>query len=104
MSSFFLQLFFISGLDIKHLVYMPIGHVVLKIYVPCKNFHLPSQYLYKPCKAYVHGWENKYMPRLNNHLPSWARNHKSLCALKQDLYAPGMQARLNVEPCICVGG
>ena len=41
------------GLDIKHLVYMPVGHMVLKIYVPCKNFHVPSQYLYKPCKAYV---------------------------------------------------
>ena len=87
-----------SGLDIKHLVYMPIGHVVLKIYVPCKSFHLPSQYLYKPCKAYVHGWENKYMPRLKNHLPSRARNHKSLCALRQDPHAPGMRARLNVEP------
>ena len=44
----------------KHLVYMPIRHVVLKIYVPCKNFHVPSQYLYKPCKAYVYWWENKY--------------------------------------------
>ena len=32
-----------AGFDIKHLVYLPIGHVVLKIYVP-------SQYLYKPCK------------------------------------------------------
>ena len=87
-----------TGLDIKHLVYMPIGHVVLKIYVPCKIFCLPSQYLFKPCKAYVHGWENKYMPRLKNHLPSRARNHESLCALRQDLHAPGMQACLNVEP------
>ena len=39
-----------SGLDIKHLVYMPIGHVVLKIYVPCKKFHVLSQHLYKSCK------------------------------------------------------
>ena len=40
------------GLDIKHLVYMPIGHVVIKISVPHKNFHGPSQYLYRSCKAY----------------------------------------------------
>ena len=78
---------------------MPVGHVVLKIYMPCKNFYVPSQYLYKPCKAYVYCWENKYMPRLKNHLPSWAHNHKSLGALGQDLCAPGMRARLNVEPC-----
>ena len=79
---------------------MPVGHVVLKIYMPCKNFYVPSQYLYKPCKAYVYCWENKYMPRLKNHLPSWAHNHKSLGALGQDLRVPGMWARLNVEPCI----
>ena len=78
---------------------MPVGHMVLKIYVSCKNFHVPSQYLYKPCKAYVYCWENKYMPRLKNHLPSRACNHKILCALGQDLLAPGMRARLNVEPC-----
>ena len=34
-----------SGLDIKHLVYMHIGHVVLKIDVPWKFFRVPSQYL-----------------------------------------------------------
>ena len=49
------------GLDIKHLAYMPVGHVVLKIYMPCKIFYVPSQYLYKPCKAYVYCWENKYL-------------------------------------------
>ena len=69
---------------------MPVGCMVLKIYVPCKNFHMPSQYLYKPGKAYVNCWENKYMPILKNHLPSRAYNHKSLCALGQDLYGPGM--------------
>ena len=57
---------------------MPIGLVVLKIYVPCKIFYMPSQYLYKPCKAYVYCWKNKYMPTLKNHFPSRARNHKSL--------------------------
>ena len=66
---------------------MPIEHMVLKIYVPCKNFHVPSQYLYKPCKAYVYCWENKYVPRPKNYLPSRACNHKSLCALEQDLHA-----------------
>ena len=55
-----LQIMFISGLDIKHLAYMPIGHVVLKIYVPWKSFHVISQYLYKPRKAYVYCWKNKY--------------------------------------------
>ena len=34
-------------------------------------------------------------PDRKNHL----RNHKSLCALGQHLHAPGMRARLNVEPC-----
>ena len=34
-----------TGLDIKHLVNVPVGHVVLKIYLPSKNFHVPSQYL-----------------------------------------------------------
>ena len=47
---------------------------------------------------YTEHCKNKYMPRLKNHLPSWARNHKSLCALGQDLHSPGMRARLNVEP------
>ena len=50
--------------------------MVLKIYKPCKNFHVLIQYLYKPCKAYVYCWKNKYVPRLKNHFPSWARNHK----------------------------
>ena len=90
----------IPGLDIKHLVYMPVGHVVLKNYVPCKNFHMSSQYLHKPCKVYVYCWKNKYIPRLKNQLPSRACNHKSLCALGQDLHALGMRANLNVEPCI----
>ena len=93
------------GLNIKHLVYMPVGHMVLKIYVPCKNFHVPSQYLYKPCKAYAYCWENKYMPRLKNHLPSRARNHKILCALGQDLHAracghPLMSSPANLLFCI----
>ena len=78
-----------TGLDITHFDSMPIGHTVLKIYVPCKNFHVPSQYLYT-CKAYVYCWKNKYMPRLKNHLPTRACSHKSLCALGQDLHAPGM--------------
>ena len=85
-----------AGLDIRHLAYMPIGHMVLKIDVPCKNFQVPSQYLYKPCKAYVYCWENKYMPWLKKSLAR-ALNHKSLCALGQDLHAPGMRARLNVN-------
>ena len=38
-----------SGLDIKHLMYMPIRPMVLKTDMPYKYFHLPSQYLYKPC-------------------------------------------------------
>ena len=50
-------------------------------------------------EAYVNCWENKYVPRVKNHLPSWAYNHKSFCALEQDLHAPGMGACLNVKPC-----
>ena len=86
------------GLDIKHLVYMPVGHMYLNVYMPCKNFHVPSQYFNKPCKGYVHCWENKYMLRLKNYLPCRAHNHNGLCALRQDLHAPGMWARLNVKP------
>ena len=85
-------------LDITHLVYMPVGHVVLKIYMPYKNVHVHSQYLHKPCKAYIDWWENKYMPRLKNHLPTQTHNHKSFSALIQDLQALGMRARINVEP------
>ena len=80
--------------------FQPVGHMVLKIDVPCKNFHVPSQYMYKLCRAYVYCWENNYMPWLKNHLPSRAHNYKSLCALGQDLHALGMQAHLNVEPCL----
>ena len=76
------------------------GHVVLKIYVLYKNFHVPSQYLYKSCKAYAYCWKNKFMPRLKIHLPCRARNHKSSCALGQDVHALGTRARLNVEPCV----
>ena len=89
---------YMTGLDIKHLAYMPIGHVVLKTDVPCKNFHVPSQYSYKPCKAYVYCWKNKYMPRLKNHLPSRASNHKSLSALGQNLHAPGPGHTLMSSP------
>ena len=32
----------------------PIRHVVLKIYMPCKNLHMPSQYLYEPHKGDVY--------------------------------------------------
>ena len=84
-----LQILKYAGLDIKHLVYMPIGHMVLKMYVPCKNFHVPSQYLYKFCKAYVYCWKNKYMHRLKDQLLCRARNHKRLCGPGRDLHAPG---------------
>ena len=33
-----------AGINIKHLVYLPNGHMVLKVYVTCKKFHMPSQY------------------------------------------------------------
>ena len=69
-----------------------------KKYVHCKNFHVPSQHLYNPCKAYAYCWENKYMPRVKNHLPSRTRNHRSVCAMGQDAHAPGMWICLNVEP------
>ena len=75
----------LAGLDIKHLVYMPIGHVLLKFFVP-------SQYLYKSCKAHAYCWKNKHMPRLKIHLPCSAHSHKSLCALGQDLHAQGLNA------------
>ena len=76
------------GIDIKHLVYLPIGHVLLKIYLPRKIFHMLSQYLYKPSKADVYWWKNKYMPRLKNVLSNRTGNHKILFALGQHLQAP----------------
>ena len=39
-----------AGFDIKHLVYVPIGHMVLKIDVPCKNFHFPANICTSPVK------------------------------------------------------
>ena len=36
-----------------------------------------------------------------NTCPDW--KIKNICALGQDLYVQGMQARLNVEPCRCLG-
>ena len=34
-----------TGINIKHWVYMPVRlHMVWKIYLPCKNFYMPSQY------------------------------------------------------------
>ena len=33
---------FYTGLNIKHLAYMAIGHVVLKMYVPYNNFRVPA--------------------------------------------------------------
>ena len=74
-------------LDIKHLVYMPIGHVVLKMYVPCKNFHVPATICTSPVKLMFTTEKNKYMPRMKSHLPCRASNHKSLCALGQ-IYMP----------------
>ena len=38
---------------------MPIGHVVLNIYMPSKNFNVPSLHFYKPSKAYVYCWEKQ---------------------------------------------
>ena len=77
---------------------MPIGHVDMKVCMPCKNFNVPSQYLYKLCKGYEHCWENKYMPRLKNHLPCRAHNHNSLCALRQDLHAQACGHTLMSSP------
>ena len=80
------------------------GTWLWKLTCPANIFTCPDNICSKPCKTYVYCWENKYMPWLKNHLPSWARSHKSLCALGQDLHAPGIWACLNVEPwsaCSC---
>ena len=89
-----------QGLTLSIWFTCPSGTWFWKFTCPAKIFTYPANICTSPVKAYVHGWENKYMPRLKNHLPSRARNHKSLCALRKDLHAPGMQAHLNVEPCI----
>ena len=48
--------------------------------------------------------KNKYMPRMKSHVPCRASNHKSLCALGQNLHAQGTRARLYVEPSVRVCG
>ena len=60
--------------NIKHLVYMPIGHVVLKIYVPCKTFDVLSQYL---CKATTSPLNLRYTGEKKVH----AQTEKSLAQL-----------------------
>ena len=84
----------VTGLDIKHLVYMPIGHMVLKIDVPRKIFTCPANICTSPVKlmdtadlkitcpvghvttkVYV-PWDKIYMPRACGHAlmssPEWA--------------------------------
>ena len=39
-----------TGLDIKHLVYVPVGQVVLKSYMPCKIFMCPANICTSPLK------------------------------------------------------
>ena len=81
-----------AGLDIKHLVYMPIGHVVLKMYVPCKNFH--ANICTSPVKLMYTAGKISMCPDWK--MTSRARNHKSLCALEQDLHATGVS--INRQP------
>ena len=57
-------------------LFMPAGHMVIKFKWPAEIFICPTSIFYKPCKAYVYCLENKYMPRLKNHLSSWALNQK----------------------------
>ena len=51
------------GSTLGTLAYMPITHMVLKIYIPCKNFHITSQYLVETCngKDDVYCWKNKHI-------------------------------------------
>ena len=87
-----------QGLTLSIWFTCPSGTWFWKFTCPAKIFMCPTNICTSPVKLYVHCWENKYMPRLKNHLPCRARNHKSLCALRQDLNALGMWACLNVEP------
>ena len=74
-------------LDIKHLVYMPIGHEVLKFMCHAKIFMCPATICTSPVKLMNTTEKNKYMLRMKSHLPCRASNHKSLCALGQ-IYMP----------------
>ena len=67
-----------QGLTLSIWFTCPSGTWFWKFTCPAKFFMCPSQYLYKPCKAYAYCWENKYMPRQKNHLPSRARNQLQL--------------------------
>ena len=61
-----------------------------------KNVRAPQKFsTFKPCKGNAYCRENKQVPRLKNHLPYQACNHKSLCALRQHLHVLVMQAHLN---------
>ena len=94
---------YLTGIDIKHLVYMPIGQVVLNIYVPCKIFMCPANICTSPVKLMFTAGKTP-SPYLT-HLHRRARNHKSLCGLGQDLHALGMREGAiwpSMSPCTVI--
>ena len=52
------------GVDIEHLSWQAHQHMVLKMYLSCKNVDVPNQYLHEPYDIDVCHWENKHMPGL----------------------------------------
>ena len=63
---------------------------------PGKVFMCPANICTSPVKLMYTARKISTCP-LKNHMPCRACNHKSLCAMGQDIHAPGMRARLNVE-------
>ena len=53
-----------QGLTLSIWFTWPAGMYFWKLTCPAKIFHVPRQYLSKPCKAHVYCCENKYMPWL----------------------------------------
>ena len=87
-----------QGLTLSIWFTCPSGMWFWKFTCPAKVFTCPANICTTPVKLTYTAGKISTCPDWKNHLPNWARNHKSLCALRQDLYAPGIRARLNVEP------
>ena len=70
-----------SGLDIKHLVYVPVGHMVLTIYVPCKFFTCPANICTSPLKLMYTAGKILLMASKNYRAP--LVHYIKLCASSQ---------------------
>ena len=89
----------LAGLGIKHLVYMPIGHMVLKFTCPAKILMCPTNICTSPVKLIYTAEKISTCPDWKITCPVGHVTTK-VCAQGQDLHAPGTRSCLNVDPCL----